>query len=933
MKERLVHHRCLPDVAAMLTLLGLSLFLMRFLFDWNSSVLASDLSGAWAWFYWFKESLFGFGRFPAWSPLWMGGMPFFGIVPPGGFLLIVPLYLLTNDVPGAYQLGTIIAFSASGLTMYACLRHLSPGRLVPFLGAVIYLALPVHMTSMMFWGHFEILCAYAATPLVLLLTDRWLEGRGQLNLILLAAAVALTLLLQIEYALIFLLFYIPYLVFALAVRRMGPRSLLALVRRSKAGVTVSLLVLLIPFLFYLTVLSQYGQFSSLTPEQVQDGLSVYTLRHFGDPFQDRLAGGLPGYFSMTTADYYAGGVSFVILLGALAAAIVEKGPRRARLLFFLAAGMASLVLSMGVFGPLFPVMRKIIPLLSGMRVPTRFYYIFALCLPVLFGLAAGPLTGLLAGAPRLPAAWRRLAVNVLPVLLVAILMLDLGPYFDFYRHRVLDRDDYDQVRTFLEERLQVDYEQSGEAIARVLLLPDGVEPDRLASITRYDDGGQFTIEVSQSWLTWNQYREAFDYDATVCDRVLLDRESLEFLSDLLSYDYVMTYVHNMPPPSMDPTYLELTGELADTIGTLSSETTGPLVHRGSLETQYYTVNLYRLNREVLGKARFYPSPDCLFIDTADLFASSTLLEIYREISPAVTSAAFLQRIVAAAVDDAFPDATPPNSAAIWRLCRYRGEALLVEDNPAAVQVMEMGAASSSGWMESATGGGLGFPGSGMNLAVKDVGTLRDNYLSFPFVIERDGDWAITMEYFSGSDTGTLEVLVDGERLAVFDTHSRRPSVRNRALNIALLAGQHELRVVGSRSLSYLAPLDESLRVEVGRISLLNLQELPDTVARSRALWGQVAAAATAGSGGSGRVSSIRLSPSGVSLDVEAPQAGIVSVAYYTSPWWRAYVDGGEVDLLRINGVFPGCSVPEGMHRVEFVYDYPSLASITHLAGR
>ena len=306
MKDRLIHHRCFADAASVLVLLGLSLFLMRFLFDWNSSVLASDLSGAWAWFYWFKESLLGFDRFPAWSPLWMGGMPFFGIVPPAGFVLIIPLYLLTGDIPGAYHLGTILAFSVSGLTMYAYLRHLSQRRLVSFLGAVLYLTLPVHMSSMMFWGHFEILCAYAVIPLVLLLTDRWLDGRGQVNLMLLAVAVGLTLLLQIEYALIFLLFYIPYLVFALAVRHMGPRSLLALASRSKAGVAICLLVLLVPLLFYVTVLSEYGQFSSLTPEQVEGGLWVYTLRHFGDPFQDRLAGGLQGYFSMSTADYYAG---------------------------------------------------------------------------------------------------------------------------------------------------------------------------------------------------------------------------------------------------------------------------------------------------------------------------------------------------------------------------------------------------------------------------------------------------------------------------------------------------------------------------------------------------------------------------------------------------------------------------------------------------
>ncbi len=42
------------------------------------------------------------------------------------------------------------------------------------------------------------------------------------------------------------------------------------------------------------------------------------------------------------------------------------------------------------------------------------------------------------------------------------------------------------------------------------------------------------------------------------------------------------------------------------------------------------------------------------------------------------------------------------------------------------------------------------------------------------------------------------------------------------------------------------------------------------------------------------------------------------------PGWHAYIDGKEVEMLKVNTVFPGVFVPAGEHKVEFRYSYWSL---------
>ena len=136
----------------------------------------------------------------------MGGVPFPGSVPPADFFLVFPLYFITGNIPVAYNLAIIIMFSLAGISMYLHLKNLSQNYLASFLGALLYIVIPVHIGSMMMMGMFDIICAYALIPLVLLFTDRFLEREKQLDLILLSLFLSWVLLSQIEYAFIFLMF-------------------------------------------------------------------------------------------------------------------------------------------------------------------------------------------------------------------------------------------------------------------------------------------------------------------------------------------------------------------------------------------------------------------------------------------------------------------------------------------------------------------------------------------------------------------------------------------------------------------------------------------------------------------------------------------------------------------------------------------------------
>ncbi len=69
----------------------------------------------------------------------------------------------------------------------------------------------------------------------------------------------------------------------------------------------------------------------------------------------------------------------------------------------------------------------------------------------------------------------------------------------------------------------------------------------------------------------------------------------------------------------------------------------------------------------------------------------------------------------------------------------------------------------------------------------------------------------------------------------------------------------------------------------------------------------------------GKCAVVRDLPEEILLDVEANEPGIVVLADTWAQGWHATLDGERTPILRVNGLFRGVFVPQGPHRLRFVY--------------
>ncbi|MCA9662132.1 MAG: hypothetical protein KC486_27590 [Myxococcales bacterium] len=95
-----------------------------------------------------------------------------------------------------------------------------------------------------------------------------------------------------------------------------------------------------------------------------------------------------------------------------------------------------------------------------------------------------------------------------------------------------------------------------------------------------------------------------------------------------------------------------------------------------------------------------------------------------------------------------------------------------------------------------------------------------------------------------------------------------------------------------------------------------------------------AAPEPAGSEGSAATSRpgavVRRGRNHLTLEVDAPGPGLVVSAEVWHPGWRAWIDGVEVEVHRVNHLLRGVAVDAGVHRVEFAYRPRSLPWVAGL---
>lgn len=85
--------------------------------------------------------------------------------------------------------------------------------------------------------------------------------------------------------------------------------------------------------------------------------------------------------------------------------------------------------------------------------------------------------------------------------------------------------------------------------------------------------------------------------------------------------------------------------------------------------------------------------------------------------------------------------------------------------------------------------------------------------------------------------------------------------------------------------------------------------------------------------GQGTISMTSFAPNKItySADVKGNQLAVFSEIYYPNGW-KAFVDGKEQEVLKVDYLLRGLKLEDGKHKIEFVYDLPKFHTMNTIAG-
>jgi hypothetical protein len=318
-----------------------------------------------------RESIATWHQVPLWNPLILSGMPLTAD-PLAGFWYApnVLTWLSSSGLGFNLLFWAHLGFAACGVMRL--LRSEGATPVAAFLGGIAFAVTP-KLVGHVGLGHLTLVEAVCWTPWILLAIRRAIDGAlepaGRLWRFGVAGALlGLTLLIDPRWVIPAGLLGVAYAGKCLA--HSQPR-------RGRIGVGRSLVVCLIglgvsapaliPLLELLPRTTRWGMTAD-----VAEGMSLAPARLVGAALFD--GGGWP------EAQTYLGAT--VVLLLAVGAA---AGMRRGR--FWTATLVVSLLLALGSFTPLYGWVMRVVPGMSSLRVPARFYMIVALAAAMLAGHA------------------------------------------------------------------------------------------------------------------------------------------------------------------------------------------------------------------------------------------------------------------------------------------------------------------------------------------------------------------------------------------------------------------------------------------------------------------------------------------------------------------------------------------------------------------
>jgi hypothetical protein len=343
-----------------------------------TDLLISHLSNA----AYLRDSLGEFGQWPLWNAQLFGGQPFAADplagmwYPPNWLLLVVPLML-------GFNLLFWLHLAAGGLGVYLLLRAEGVGGWPALLAGACFAGTPkliAHIGA----GHVSLVAAVAWTPWLLLAVRRAARAAGWQNGATAGVVLALTFLADVRWAFYAGWLAVGYAAFAVWGNRSNynkaarPQTAKTVAAAGKSdysatkamfGAAVTALLLAAPLALPLVEFVQHSR---------RAGLSLAEAGEFSLP---------PIYLLGLLIPNVGGFHEYMTYVGVIPLVLAAAGVGR-HTAFWWATALVAAVVALGVNGPLYPVLFRMLPGLNLMRVPPRAWFLVALALCALAGHGA-----------------------------------------------------------------------------------------------------------------------------------------------------------------------------------------------------------------------------------------------------------------------------------------------------------------------------------------------------------------------------------------------------------------------------------------------------------------------------------------------------------------------------------------------------------------
>jgi hypothetical protein len=321
---------------------------------------------------WFlAESLRQYGQIPLWRPLIMGGAPFVGnpqsalFYPPNWLFLFLPVTRTFHLLIGLHLLGAGAAMYGLVRCSYCCSRF---AAVVAAIGYMLTSKLTAHLGA----GHIGLSQAFAWLPLAF-----WLLRHSIENQSVLMAAGCGTVLAAMFFAYPPLAAHATALLAGYALYRLVAEGLRV---SGRSAVLLALRLLPLPVWFLAVGAVQIVPTLELMGVLSRADLSLAEAGRDSLPWRYLL-----GYLIADYGGYHEWMTYLGLPVLGLGLLALVRGVQSDRW-FWAAVSIAGVLFSLGIHGPLYPVVYRLVPLSSWLRVPPRALLIVALAANVLAAL-------------------------------------------------------------------------------------------------------------------------------------------------------------------------------------------------------------------------------------------------------------------------------------------------------------------------------------------------------------------------------------------------------------------------------------------------------------------------------------------------------------------------------------------------------------------